>query len=152
MDRRIGFVAVSQILEVLPGLPRYPHRGEPEALGNHYLLTPGKTAPIIFSFFAYAPLSRVLCYSNADLTRGGQAEELMRFVEFTHDLIDRAPQWLYFDSKVVPHSKLAKLMRRKIEFVTICRRGAAILRAAALNRDYPPVPWLGVLQVAFEYP
>ena len=52
----------------------------------------------------------------------------MRFVEFWHDLIDHDPQWLYFDSKVVPYSELAKVNRRKIWFVTIRRRGAAILR------------------------
>ena len=27
-----------------------------------------------------------------------------------------------------------------------------ILREAALDRDCPPVPWLGGLRVAFEYP
>jgi hypothetical protein len=46
----------------------------------------GKAAPSILSFFAYEPRSRVLCYSNADLTRANQAEELMRFVDFWHDL------------------------------------------------------------------
>jgi hypothetical protein len=69
-----------------------------------------------------------LCYSNANLTRADQAEELMRFVEFWHDLIDHDPQWLYFDSKVVPYAELAKVNQRKIWFVTIRRRGAAILR------------------------
>ena len=38
------------------------------------------------------------------------------------------PQWLYFDSKVVPYSELARSTERKICFVTIRRRGAAVLR------------------------
>lgn len=59
-----------------------PFRGEPEAAENHYLPMRGKAAPSILSFFAYEPQSRVLCYSNADLTRANQAEELMRFVDF----------------------------------------------------------------------
>jgi hypothetical protein len=105
-----------------------PFRGEPGGLDNHYLPTRGKAAPSVLSFFAYEPQSRVLCYSSADLTRCNQAEELMRFVEFWHDLIDHDPQWLYFDSKVVPYSELAKVTTRKIWFVTIRRRGAAILR------------------------
>lgn len=105
-----------------------PFRGEPEALENHYLPLRGKAAPSILSFFAYEPQSRALCYSNANLTRDGQAEELMRFVEFWHDLTDHDPQWLYFDSKVVPYAELAKINQRKIWFVTIRRRGAAILR------------------------
>jgi hypothetical protein len=105
-----------------------PFRGEPEAAENHYLPMRGKAAPSILSFFAYEPQSRVLCYSNADLTRADQAEELMRFVAFWHDLIDHDPQWLYFDSKVVPYSELAKVAQRPIWFVTIRRRGVAILR------------------------
>jgi hypothetical protein len=105
-----------------------PFRGEDEVLENHYLPMRGKAAPSILSFFAYEPNSRVLCYSNADLTRADQAGELMQFVEFWHDLIDHDPQWLYFDSKVVPYSELAKVSERKIWFVTIRRRGAAILR------------------------
>jgi hypothetical protein len=105
-----------------------PFRGEPEVLDNHYLPTRGKAAPSILSFFAYEPQSCVLCYSNADITRGDQAQELMRFVAFWHDLIDHDPQWLYFDSKVVPYAELAKVTQRKIWFVTIRRRGAAILR------------------------
>jgi hypothetical protein len=105
-----------------------PFRGEPEVLDNHYLPTRGKAAPSILSFFAYEPQSSVLCYSNADITRGDQAQELMRFVAFWHDLIDHDPQSLYFDSKVVPYAALAKVTQRKIWFVTIRRRGAAILR------------------------
>jgi len=105
-----------------------PFRGEPEAAENHYLPMRGKAAPSILSFVAYEPQSRVLCYSNADLTRADQAAELMRFVDFWHDLIDQDPQWLYFDSKVVPYPELAQVARRRIWFVTIRRRGAAILR------------------------
>ena len=105
-----------------------PFRGEPEVVENHYLPLRGKAASSVLSFFAYEPQSRALCYSNANLTRDDQAEELMRFVEFWHDLTDHDPQWLYFDSKVVPYCELAKLNQRKIWFVTIRRRGAAILR------------------------
>jgi hypothetical protein len=77
-----------------------PFRGEREAAENHYLPMRGKAAPSILSFVAYEPQGRVLCYSDADLTRADQAEELMRFVDFWRDLIDHDPQWLYFDSKV----------------------------------------------------
>jgi hypothetical protein len=64
-----------------------PFRGEPEAAENHYLPMRGKAAPSILSFVAYEPQSRVLCDSNADLTRADQAEELMRFVDFWRDRV-----------------------------------------------------------------
>jgi len=123
-----------------------PHRGDPEVHENHYLPTRGKAAPSILCFFAYEPQNRVLCYSNANLTRADQAGELMRFVKFWHDLTNHDPQWLYFDSKVVPYAELAKLSQRQIWFVTIRRRGAAILRhlnaapASAWHRTVIDIP------------
>jgi hypothetical protein len=105
-----------------------PHRGDPEVLDNHYLPMQGKAAPGVLGFFAHEPRSRVLCYANANLTRADQPGELMRFVEFWHALAGHDPQWLYFDSKLAPYPELSKVNERKIWFVTIRRRGAAILR------------------------
>jgi hypothetical protein len=105
-----------------------PYRGEPEALESHYLPLRGKAGPSILTFFAHEPQSRVLCYANANVTRADQPGELMRFVEFWHAVTGHDPQWLYFDSKLVPYAELARVNERKIWFVTIRRRGAAILR------------------------
>ena len=52
----------------------------------------------------------------------------MRFVEFWHEVAGSDPKWLYFDSKVVDYPELSRVNRRKIHFVTIRRRGAAIVR------------------------
>jgi hypothetical protein len=115
-----------------------PYRGEPEALENHYLPTRGKAGPSILSFFAHEPQSRVLCYANANLTRADQPGELMQFVEFWHGVTGRDPQWLYFDSRLVPYAELARLNARPIWFVTIRRRGAALLRRL---RALPASAW-----------
>jgi hypothetical protein len=108
-----------------------PFRGEPEALENHYLPRRGKAGPSVLTFFALEQESRCLCYADADITRVEQHGELMRFVEFWHTLTDRYPEWLYFDSKVVDYSELNRVDRLGISFVTIRRRGAAILRRLA---------------------
>jgi hypothetical protein len=105
-----------------------PFRGDPAALENHYLPRRGKAGPSVLSFFAQEQESRVLCYANADLTRADQPGELMRFVEFWHGITGHDPQWLYFDSKVVPYPELSRVNQRGIHFVTIRRRGAAVLR------------------------
>ena len=115
-----------------------PFRGDPAALENHYLPRRGKAGPSVLSFFAQEQESRVLCYANADLTRADQPGELMRFVEFWHDLTGHDPQWLYFDSKVVPYPELSRVNQRGIHFVTIRRRGAAVLRRL---RTLPPGAW-----------
>jgi hypothetical protein len=105
-----------------------PYRGDPDVLDNHYLPLRGKAGPSVLTFFAHEPKSRVLCYANANLTRADQAGELMRFVDFWHALTGHDPHWLYFDSKLVPYTELARVNARPIWFVTIRRRGAALLR------------------------
>jgi hypothetical protein len=78
-----------------------------------------------------APPNCNALYADADITRVEQHGELMRFVEFWQTLTDRYPEWLYFDSKVVDYSELNRVDRLGISFVTIRRRGAAILRRLA---------------------
>jgi len=115
-----------------------PFRGDPTDLENHYLPRRGKAGPSVLSFFAQEQDSRVVCYANANLTRADQPGELMRFVEFWHQVAGHDPLWLLFDSKVVPYSELARVNQRGIHFVTIRRRGAAVIRRL---RALPPQAW-----------
>jgi hypothetical protein len=105
-----------------------PYRGDPTGLDNHYLPRRGHAGPSVLSFFAQEQESRVLCYANANLTRSDQAGELLRFVDFWHDITGHDPHWLYFDSKLVPYAELSRLNQRDISFVTIRRRGSSVLR------------------------
>jgi hypothetical protein len=105
-----------------------PYRGEPSGLDRHYLPRRGIAGPSVLTFFALEQKSRCLCYANADLTRADQNGELMRFVEFWHTVTGTDPQWLYFDSKLIDYAEMSRVNQRKIRFITIRRRGAAILR------------------------
>ena len=104
-----------------------PFRGDATGLDQHYLSKRGKAGTSVLSFFAQEHDSRVLCYANANLTRRDQAGEALQCVEFWQGITGAPPQWLYFDSKVVPYPELSQLSQRGIWFVTIRRRGAAIL-------------------------
>ena len=115
-----------------------PFRGDPTDLERHYLPRRGKAGPSVLSFFAQEQGSRVVCYANANLTRADQPGELMRFVEFWHQVAGHDPLWLLFDSKVVPYSELSRVNQRGIHFVTIRRRGAAVIRRL---RALPPQAW-----------
>jgi hypothetical protein len=115
-----------------------PFRGDPAALDNHFLPRRGKAGPSVLSFFAQESESRVLCYANANLTRADQPGELIRFVEFWQGLTGHDPEWLYFDSKVVPYPELSRVNERGIHFVTIRRRGAAVVRRL---RRLPSQTW-----------
>jgi hypothetical protein len=88
----------------------------------------GKTFNVSITIPSNDVTDSVLCYANTNLTRHDQAGELMHFVEFWHSLTGQDPQWLYFDSKLVPYTELSRIQQRGIWFVTIRRRGAAILR------------------------
>jgi hypothetical protein len=105
-----------------------PYRGDPTGLDTHHIPLRGKASPSVLSFFALEQQSRVLCYSNANLTRQDQPQEAWRFVEFWHEITGLDPQWLYFDSKLLPYEELSRLSQRGIHFITIRRRGAALLR------------------------
>jgi len=105
-----------------------PYRGDPSGLERHYLPRRGRAGPSVLSFFAQEQESRVLCFANANLTRADQPGEVLRFVDFWHELTGHDPQWLYFDSKLAPYVELSRLNQRQVNFVTIRRRGAALLR------------------------
>jgi hypothetical protein len=115
-----------------------PYRGEAAGLERHYIPLAGKASPSVLSFFALEHDSRVLCYANADLTRAEQPGEVLRFVEFWQELTGSDPAWLYFDSKVTTYPELSRLNRRGVWFVTIRRRGTAVVRRL---RQLPATAW-----------
>ena len=71
-----------------------------------------------------------------------QDGELMRFVEFWHGVAGSDPKWLYFDTKLVDYPELSRVNEREISFVTIRRRGAAILRRL---EQQPASAWKGAV-------
>jgi hypothetical protein len=105
-----------------------PFRGEAPGLEQHSLSKRGKAGTSILSFFVQEPESRVCCSANAHLARRAQAGEALQFVEFWPGITGTTPQWRYFDAKVVPSPELSQLSQRGIWFVTLRRRGAAMLR------------------------
>jgi hypothetical protein len=109
-----------------------PHRGEDNGLENHYVPMRGKAVPSILMFFAQAVKSRLLCYSDATVTRGRAAGQLLKFVEFCRSILGADPTWLYFDSRLTTYAEMNRLNRRgKTWFITIRRRGSRILQGLA---------------------
>jgi hypothetical protein len=105
-----------------------PYRGDEAVLENHYIPRRGTAHASVQSFFAQEHDSQVLCYANANLTRGEQAAEVLRFVDFWHELTGHDPEWLYFDSKLTTYAELSRLNQRGVRFVTIRRRGTSLVR------------------------
>jgi hypothetical protein len=119
-----------------------PYRGDEAVLENHYIPGRGTAHASVQSFFAQEHESRVFCYANANLTRDEQPAEVMRFVEFWHDLMGHDPEWLYFDSKLTAYAELSRLNQRGVHFVTIRRRGSSLVRKL---RERPSGDWTGAV-------
>jgi hypothetical protein len=105
-----------------------PYRGDPTGLERHYLPRRGLAGTSVQSFFALEQDSRCLCYANTNLTRAEQHTEVMHFVDFWNTTTGTDPDWLYFDSKLTDYAELSRINARDIYFITIRRRGSAILR------------------------
>jgi hypothetical protein len=114
-----------------------PSRGDPMALENHSRPQRAAAGPSLLSFFAQEQQSRVLCSATANLTRADQAGELMRFVECWHEVTGHDPQWLDFDSKLVPYSELSRLNQRGLRFV---RSAAGVRGSLAVCKPSRPRP------------
>lgn len=106
--------------------PPMPSRGAPTGLDAHSITQRGPAGPSVLTFFAHAPDRRVLCYAKAHLPRADPPGELRRFVEFWHAIAGHDPQWLSFDSKLVPYAERSRVNPRGLWCVTIRRRGAAL--------------------------
>jgi len=79
-------------------------------------------------FLAQDAGSHVFCYSNADLRKGEEAQEVFQFVAFwkrTHE--GQLPRHLVFDSKLTTQQGLARLDRMNIPFITLRRRSRKLL-------------------------
>lgn len=111
-------------------------------MDTHYQPRRGQAGPSVQTFFAAEHQSRVLCYANATLIRAQQAGEILRFIEFWQALTGHTPQWLYFDSPLTTYAERSQVNEQNVYFVTIRRRGSAILkRLAAL----PASAWQGAV-------
>jgi hypothetical protein len=126
--RRLGPVLFPEAHTFSLDFHPIPYRGEATGLERHYLPRRGMAGTSVLSFFALEQDSRCLCYANANLLRAEQAGEALRFVEFWHTTTGTNPEWLYFDSKLTEYPELSLLNQRGIFFITIRRRGSALLR------------------------
>lgn len=104
-----------------------PYFGEHPLVEKHYLSTRSQRKPSILVFLAQDADSRAFCYSNADLRKGEEAEEVFRFISFWKKNHGAMPRHLVFDSKLTTYNGLARLDSMKISFITLRRRSPRLL-------------------------
>jgi hypothetical protein len=109
-----------------------PYFGEHPVIEKHYLPMRSQRKPSILVFLAQDADSRTFCYSNADLRKGEEAEEVFRFVSFWKQNHGELPRHLVFDSKLTTYAGLARLDGMGISFITLRRRSPQLLKEVVL--------------------
>jgi len=109
-----------------------PYFGEHPLIEKHYLPMRSQRKPSILVFLAQDADSRTFCYSNADLRKGEEAEEVFRFISFWKENHGELPRHLVFDSKLTTYAALARLDGMGISFITLRRRSPQLLKEVVL--------------------
>ena len=115
-----------------------PYYGEHPLIQRHYVSMRSRRQPSVLVFLAQDAASRVFCYSNADLRKGEEAEEVFRFVAFWKRTHGQLPRHLVFDSKLTTQKGLARLDQMNIPFITLRRRSRKLLEQIY---GLPPSAW-----------
>jgi hypothetical protein len=80
------------------------------------------------AFVAQDRQSRVMCYATANVLRDDMDAMAVRFTDYWKEQTGAYPQELLFDGRVTTYEHLAELESRKVGFITVRRRGKAMLR------------------------
>src|SRR6266851_4198854 len=115
-----------------------PYFGDHPLVESHYLSMRSRRQPSILTFLAQDADSQVFCYSNADIRKGEETEEVFRFIAFWKRQHGSPPQHLVFDSKLTTYHGLDRLDQAGITFLTLRRRSPKLL---AEVDHLPPSAW-----------
>jgi transposase len=108
-----------------------PFYGEDPIIQRHYVSARSRRQPSILVFLAQDPEADAFCYSNANLRKGEESEEIFRFASFWKRTHGRYPRELVFDSRLTTYGNLARLDRMNISFITLRRRSPKLLKEIA---------------------
>jgi transposase len=116
-----------------------PYAGEDPIVEKHYVAMRSRRQPSILTFLAQDAESNVFCYSNADLRKGEEPEEIFRFLDYWQQKHNgKLPSEVVFDSKLTTQAGLARLDAMQVPFITLRRRDKKRLDEV---RALPPSAW-----------
>jgi hypothetical protein len=115
-----------------------PHYGEDPQVEKHYVSMRSRSQPSILTFLAQDAAGQAFCYSNANIRKGEEADEIFRFISFWEKTYGERPRHLVFDSRLTTYANLAKLDEMEILFMTLRRRSPKLLKEIA---ELPPSAW-----------
>jgi hypothetical protein len=104
------------------------YRGDEADLEKHWLAKRNRAGASIMAFVAQDRKSRVMCYATANVLRDDMDAMAVGFTDYWKGQTGAYPQELLFDGRVTSYEHLAELDRRQVGFITVRRRGSAMLR------------------------
>jgi len=115
-----------------------PYYGEHPSVERHFVAMRSRRQKAVLTFLAQDVDGRSFCYSNADLRKGEESEEIFRFIDFWKRTHGALPRHLVFDSKLTTQANLARLDKMGITFMTLRARSPKLVQEIAL---VPPSAW-----------
>src|SRR5882724_11620487 len=109
-----------------------PSYGEHPATAPHYVSRRSRRQKSVLTFLAQDAEEHAFCYSNADLRKGEEAEEIFRFIAFWKRTHGDLPRYLVFDSRLTTYGNLGRLDALGITFITLRRRSPRLRKEVAL--------------------
>lgn len=123
-----------------------PYYGEHPLVERHFVSMRSRRQKSVLTFLAQDLDGRAFCYSNADLRKGEEAEEIFKFIAFWQRVHGAPPRHLVFDSRLTTQPNLLRLDDMGIRFMTLRARSPKLLREVAL------VPQSAWREVELEVP
>jgi transposase len=99
-----------------------PYHGEHPVVQKHFVSKRSRRQRSVLVMLAQDAEERAFCYSNADLRKGEESEEVIRFVKYWKRVRGEKPKELVFDSQFTTQKKLLHLDDMGIHFITLRRR------------------------------
>ncbi|MGH2376090.1 MAG: hypothetical protein ACRDIC_21805 [bacterium] len=109
-----------------------PFYGEDPIIERHYLSMRSRRQKSVLAFLAQDADGHAFCYSNADLRKGEESEEIFRFISFWKKTHGQRPRHLVFDSRLTTYQNLVRLDDMGIRFITLRRRTPKLLKEIVL--------------------
>src|SRR6266567_8028911 len=109
-----------------------PYYGEDPVIERHYVSARSRRQPSILAFLAQDAAGRAFCYSNANLRKGEESEEIFNFISFWKRTHGQLPRHLVFDSRLTTYANLARLDNMGVSFITLRRRSPQLLKEIVL--------------------
>jgi len=109
------------------------HHGDDAVLEKHYVPRRSQRTRAVLTFFAQDHASSEMVYANADITKAGQAREIIAFADYWQHATGSDPGLLVFGSQLTTYKILDELTGRGINWLTLRQRGKnELARLAAL--------------------